>query len=91
VLVVLLINIVPARAQQPVVQRYDVYALDLRGMGLSDQPANYFNIDILNRVSDALAVARHIVQNTGRIPVVRGFYKGPLEMSSGKGANILAA
>ncbi len=61
------------------VQGYDVYALDLRGMGSSDHPvspANYFSIDILSRVNDAAAVASYIVANTGRAPVVMGWSQG---------------
>jgi pimeloyl-ACP methyl ester carboxylesterase len=61
------------------VRGYDVYALDLRGMGSSDKPvlpANYFSIDILNRVNDAAAVATYIVASTGRAPVVMGWSQG---------------
>jgi pimeloyl-ACP methyl ester carboxylesterase len=55
---------------------YDVYALDLRGMGSSDHPSNYSAIDIVNRVQDAVAVASYIVANTGRAPVVVGWSQG---------------
>jgi len=55
---------------------YDAYALDLRGMGSSDKPKNYFTIDILNRVNDAAAVASYILTNTGRAPVVLGWSQG---------------
>jgi pimeloyl-ACP methyl ester carboxylesterase len=61
------------------VRGYDVYALDLRGMGSSDHPvspANYFTIDILNRVNDAAAVATYIVASAGRAPVVMGWSQG---------------
>ena len=58
------------------VHGYDVYALDLRGMGLSDHPRNYFTIDILNRVSDAVTVASYIVAHTGRAPVAVGWSQG---------------
>lgn len=58
------------------VQGYDVYAPDLRGMGTSDHPANYFTIDIVNRVNDAAAVATYIVATTGRAPVVLGWSQG---------------
>jgi pimeloyl-ACP methyl ester carboxylesterase len=58
------------------VRGYDVYALDLRGMGSSYHPANYFTIDIVNRVNDAAAVANYIVANTGRAPVVMGWSQG---------------
>jgi pimeloyl-ACP methyl ester carboxylesterase len=58
------------------VRGYDVYALDLRGMGTSDHPANYFTIDIVNRVNDAAAVATYIVTTTGRAPVVMGWSQG---------------
>ena len=57
---------------------YDVYSLDLRGMGSSDHPANYFTIDIVSRVQDAVAVASYIVANTGRAPVVVGWSQGGL-------------
>lgn len=55
---------------------YDVYALDLRGMGNSDKPANYFTIDILNRVTDAATVAGYILGSTGKAPVVLGWSQG---------------
>src|SRR6266581_1282543 len=58
------------------VRGYDVYALDLRGMGLSDHPTNYFTIDIINRVYDAVAVASYIVAKTGKVPVVMGWSQG---------------
>ena len=58
------------------VRGYDVYALDLRGMGSSDHPASYFSIDIGNRVNDAAAVASYIVASTGRAPVVMGWSQG---------------
>src|SRR5256885_12723538 len=38
-------------------QGHDVYALDLRGMGSSDKPANYFTIDMLKRVNDEIGRA----------------------------------
>lgn len=61
---------------------YDVYALDLRGMGASmprpSGPADYFPIDILGRVRDAAAVAGYIRNNTGRVPVVIGWSQGGL-------------
>jgi pimeloyl-ACP methyl ester carboxylesterase len=59
---------------------YDVYALDLRGMGASIPgpvgPADYFPIDIPGRVRDAAAVAGYIRNNTGRVPVVIGWSQG---------------
>jgi pimeloyl-ACP methyl ester carboxylesterase len=59
---------------------YDVYALDLRGMGASipgpSGPADYFPIDIPGRVRDAAAVAGYIRNNTGRVPVVIGWSQG---------------
>ena len=58
------------------VRGYDVYALDLRGTGLSDHPTNYFTIDIINRANDAVAVAQYIAQKTGRVPVVMGWSQG---------------
>ena len=61
---------------------YDVYALDLRGMGASipqpGGPADYFPIDIPGRVRDAAAVAGYIRNNTGRVPVVIGWSQGGL-------------
>src|SRR2546430_15268897 len=64
------------------VRGYDVYALDLRGMGKSiprpTGPADYFPIDILGRVRDAAAVAGYIRNNTGRVPVVMGWSQGGL-------------
>lgn len=55
---------------------YDVYALDLRGMGSSDHPTNYFIIDIVSRVQDVAVVAGYILANTGRAPVVMGWSQG---------------
>jgi pimeloyl-ACP methyl ester carboxylesterase len=55
---------------------YDVYALDLRGMGSSDKPANYFSIDIINRVTDAATVAGYIYGTTHHAPVVLGWSQG---------------
>ena len=62
---------------------YDVYALDLRGMGGSVPapaiPTDYFPIDILGRVRDAAAAAAgYIRNNTGRVPVVIGWSQGGL-------------
>ena len=57
---------------------YDVYALDLRGMGQSDRPANYATIGLLDRVRDVTAVASYIVTTTGRRPVVMGHSQGGL-------------
>jgi len=59
------------------VRGYDVYALDLRGMGGSDNPG-YPNIDIFNRVDDARAVASEIMAITNRRPVVMGWSEGGL-------------
>ena len=56
---------------------YDVYALDMRGMGHSDNPG-YANIDISSRVEDARAVAYQIRANTGQAPVVMGWSQGGL-------------
>lgn len=61
------------------VQGYDVYALDLRGMGLSKGPSgqpNYASIDMFNRVNDVVAVARYILATTGRLPVAMGWSGG---------------
>src|SRR6267154_246975 len=61
---------------------YDVYALDLRGMGGTVPapaiPTDYFPIDILGRARDAAAVAGYIRKNTGRVPVVIGWSQGGL-------------
>ena len=58
------------------VRGYDVYALDLRGMGTSDHPESYAAIDIVSRVQDAAAVAGYIASTTGRAPVVVGWSQG---------------
>ena len=59
---------------------YDVYALDLRGMGGSTppprMPSDYFPVDIPGRVRDATAVATYIKNATGRVPVVIGWSQG---------------
>ncbi len=60
------------------VRGYDVYALDLRGMGQSDRPASYFTIDLLDRVRDVAAVAGHILESTNRRPVIAGWSEGGL-------------
>jgi pimeloyl-ACP methyl ester carboxylesterase len=68
------------------VRGYDVYALDLRGEGSSGPlPVDYSKIDILNRVTDAAAVAKYILTYTGRAPIVVGWSQG------GVIAGILAA
>ena len=58
---------------------YDVYALDLRGMGKSERPAppdDYNTIGLLDRVKDLEAVASFIKNTTGRPPVVLGYSQG---------------
>jgi pimeloyl-ACP methyl ester carboxylesterase len=57
---------------------YDVYAPDLRGMGLAQVNAPpYSQIDILSRVNDAIAVAQHIVDTPPhQAPVVMGWSQG---------------
>ncbi len=55
---------------------YDVYALDLRGMGNSDHPESYFSIHESGRVQDVIAVAGYILQTTGEAPVVMGWSQG---------------
>jgi pimeloyl-ACP methyl ester carboxylesterase len=58
---------------------YDVYALDMRGMGESERPPdppNYNTIGLLDRVKDLEAVASHIKDTTKRPPVVAGFSQG---------------
>lgn len=59
------------------VRGYDVYALDLRGMGGSVDP-NFFTIDLLSRTNDLVAVAEYIDQHTQRLPVVMGWSQGGL-------------
>ena len=44
---------------------YDVYALDMRGMGESERPLDYNTIGLLDRVKDLEAVASYI-KNTPR-------------------------
>jgi pimeloyl-ACP methyl ester carboxylesterase len=58
------------------VRGYDVYALDLRGLGTSTHPDSYLGIDIPSRVQDAAAAASYIVEHTGRAPVVIGWSQG---------------
>lgn len=64
------------------VRGYNVYAVDLRGMGGSSPapktPADYFTVDIPGRVRDATAVATYIRNTTGRVPVVFGWSQGGL-------------
>jgi pimeloyl-ACP methyl ester carboxylesterase len=58
---------------------YDVYALDMRGMGESERPPDppdYNTIHLLDRVKDLEAVASYIKDTTGRPPVVAGFSQG---------------
>lgn len=57
---------------------HHVYALDLRGMGQSHRPPNYFTIGLSDRVRDLEAVAQHIVATAGRPPVVAGWSQGGL-------------
>lgn len=58
------------------IRGYDVYALDMRGMGTSDHPASYVTVDIVSRVQDAVAAAGYILANTGQAPVVMGWSQG---------------
>jgi pimeloyl-ACP methyl ester carboxylesterase len=58
------------------IRGYDVYALDMRGMGTSDHPATYVAVDIISRVKDAAAAAGYILANTGKAPVVMGWSQG---------------
>lgn len=62
---------------------YDVYALDLRGMGESERPVppdDYNTIGLLDRVKDLEAVASYIKNDTKntthRPPVVLGYSQG---------------
>jgi pimeloyl-ACP methyl ester carboxylesterase len=55
---------------------YDVYALDMRGMGMSTRPANYFTIGLPERVGDVAAAATYILTATGRQPVIIGHSQG---------------
>lgn len=57
---------------------YDVYALDLRGMGGSAVSGSYWGIGLHARVGDAAAVAEYILSSTGRRPVVAGLSQGGL-------------
>lgn len=59
------------------VRGYDVYALDMRGMGLSDNPG-YPTINLNARMEDARAVASQIHTNTGEFPVAMGWSQGGL-------------
>jgi pimeloyl-ACP methyl ester carboxylesterase len=56
---------------------YDVYALDMRGMGQSPY-SDYSKIALESRLQDAIAVASYIVSptHTGRSPVVIGWSQG---------------
>jgi pimeloyl-ACP methyl ester carboxylesterase len=56
---------------------YDVYALDLRGMGKSEDPldGDYNTIGLLDRVKDLEAVASFIKEQK-RPPVVLGYSQG---------------
>ncbi len=56
-------------------REYDVYALDLRGMGSSDRP-DFSKVDVISRVQDVAAVAAYIAATTGRPPVVMGWSQG---------------
>ena len=58
------------------VRGYDVYALDMRGMGQSVYSASDSTIFLESRLQDAIAVASRIVANTGRAPVVMGWSQG---------------
>jgi pimeloyl-ACP methyl ester carboxylesterase len=58
---------------------YDVYALDVRGMGESERPAppdDYNTIGLLDRVKDLEAVASYIKERHKRAPVVLGYSQG---------------
>jgi pimeloyl-ACP methyl ester carboxylesterase len=57
---------------------YDVYALDLRGMGESERPLDddYNTIGLLDRVKDLEAVASFIKERHKRPPVVLGYSQG---------------
>jgi pimeloyl-ACP methyl ester carboxylesterase len=59
---------------------YDVYALDMRGMGESERPLDYNTIGLLDRVKDLEAVASYIKNTpkntTHRPPVVLGTSEG---------------
>lgn len=62
------------------VRGYDVYALDLRGAGLSvpadGSTVDFSNIDVTGRVNDVAAVAAQIFNLTGRRPVLIGWSQG---------------
>lgn len=58
------------------VRGYDVYALDMRGMGQSVYSGSYSTIFLESRLNDAIAVAGYIFSNTNRSPVVIGWSQG---------------
>jgi pimeloyl-ACP methyl ester carboxylesterase len=55
---------------------HDTYALDLRGMGNSDRPADFDTIGLKDRFVDVATVATYIAATTGRKPVVAGWSQG---------------
>ena len=55
---------------------HDTYALDLRGMGSSDRPADFDTIGLGDRLLDVATVATYIVATTGHKPVVAGWSQG---------------
>lgn len=55
---------------------YEVFAVDLRGMGDSSYPASYFAIGLPERTQDVAAAAAYIASTSGRKPVVIGWSQG---------------
>jgi pimeloyl-ACP methyl ester carboxylesterase len=60
---------------------YNVFAMDLRGMGDSEFAGSFWSITIPDRAGDAIAVAQHIVANTGKKLAVIGWSEGSLVAS----------
>jgi pimeloyl-ACP methyl ester carboxylesterase len=55
---------------------YDTYAVDLRGMGDSEYRGSYLEIGLVARAEDVAAAALHILDTTGRKPVIIGWSQG---------------
>lgn len=55
---------------------YEVFAVDLRGMGDSTFPASYSAIGIPERTQDVAAAAAYVGGSTGRRPIVIGWSQG---------------
>jgi pimeloyl-ACP methyl ester carboxylesterase len=55
---------------------YEVFAVDLRGMGDSIFPASYWAIGLPERTQDVAAAAAYVAATAGRKPVVIGWSQG---------------